>query len=155
MYKPRSTYSRYSFYGGRYDYLPPARKYVVKADPQFRQLILSLEDRRLWNPEPFLSPSPASLTRAARRLVIPGRRRSSSRVGFLGVPGPNAIAIPGTPSSLVAPSATLSPAVGFAQPSKVSLCVRRHVRREVIFAKGVGGGKVRRGKRNQWSEIQC
>lgn len=43
----------------------------------------------------------------------------------------------------------------FHNPRATMICKRRNERREVLFAKGVGGGKVRKGKRNQWSSIVC
>lgn len=48
--------------------------------------------------------------------------------------------------------------VSFAVPKKVALCVRRKVRKEVMFAKGHGGMKVSRQKprkNNYWSRISC
>lgn len=46
--------------------------------------------------------------------------------------------------------------VAFADPHKIPLCIRRKERREVLHAKGVAGGKVRRpGRRNQWSDVKC
>lgn len=142
----KSRYGREYGYGYGYGYnLPrvyrgyPAAPALARA---YRSYIASLEDRRLWNPEPFLPPAPASQTRAARRLVIMPRRRSPSSVGPLS-------------ARLTAPQSVIGAAIGFAQPSRVAICVRRHSRREVLFAKGVGGSKVRRGKRNPWSEVQC
>lgn len=46
--------------------------------------------------------------------------------------------------------------VAFAEPDKIPLCIRRKERREVLHAKGVAGGKVRRpGRRTQWSDVKC
>lgn len=45
---------------------------------------------------------------------------------------------------------------GFRSPRQVSLCVRRHRRREVLFAMrktGRGARSVRR--RNYWSDVKC
>lgn len=47
-------------------------------------------------------------------------------------------------------------AVGFKSPSRVYLCVRRKVRREVMFAKsGAGSRRMRRPKRNYYSDVRC
>lgn len=48
-----------------------------------------------------------------------------------------------------------SPALSFFAPKKVALCVRRHVRREVLAAKGKFGGGHRRPRRNFWSDVEC
>lgn len=45
--------------------------------------------------------------------------------------------------------------IAFATPKKVAVCVRRHQRREVLMAKGVGGSRVRRPRRNEWSGVSC
>lgn len=47
--------------------------------------------------------------------------------------------------------------VGFAQPAKVLICVRRTRRKQVIFATGKGGarGKQRRRRNNEFSQIRC
>lgn len=139
--------TRYGFnygYGYGYAYRPdPVQRYVVReAAKASRDVIRSLEDRRLWNPEPFLSPVPASYTRSARRLVVMPRVNPSQRPR-------------GVSASLVSPQSVIGAGIGFAQPNKVAICVRRHSRREVLFAKGVGGSRVRRGKRNPWSDVQC
>lgn len=139
----KTRYGRNYGYGYGYAYRPsPVQRYVVReaANAQ-RAVVRSLEDRRLWNPERILSPVPASLTRSARRQVVMPRQSAS--------------ASPRATGGLLTPTAMIGAGIGFAQPNKVAICVRRHSRREVLFAKGVGGTKVRRGKRNPWSYVQC
>lgn len=54
------------------------------------------------------------------------------------------------------PSLFLSPHVAFRAPGRVLICIRRKVRREVLHAKGVAGGRVsRRRRRNENSNISC
>jgi len=43
----------------------------------------------------------------------------------------------------------------FSVPKRVSICVRRKERREVLFAKGKGGGGKRHPRRNYWSSVSC
>lgn len=43
----------------------------------------------------------------------------------------------------------------FVAPRSVAICVRRKRRKEVLHARGVAGGRVRRGKRNQWLDVRC
>lgn len=43
----------------------------------------------------------------------------------------------------------------FADPMKVSVCVRRETRKRVMHALGKAGGRVRPPKRNEFSEISC
>lgn len=45
--------------------------------------------------------------------------------------------------------------MAFEQPRQVLVCVRRKTRREVILAKGKGGGKHRSPRRGPWSSIHC
>lgn len=46
-------------------------------------------------------------------------------------------------------------ALFFSAPSGVAVCVRRNVRKEVAFAKGFAGTKVRRGRRSWSSNVRC
>jgi len=51
---------------------------------------------------------------------------------------------------------SLSPFVGFQAPERVLVCVRRKRRREVMFAKGgAGRRRMRRPRRNYWSDVRC
>lgn len=43
----------------------------------------------------------------------------------------------------------------FALPKTTVVCVRREVRKQVIHAKGVAGGRVRKPRRNRNSNISC
>jgi len=44
----------------------------------------------------------------------------------------------------------------FADPSKVAMCIRRKVRREVLHALKVAGGKgIKKYRRNFWSNVGC
>lgn len=45
--------------------------------------------------------------------------------------------------------------LGFRNASKIVLCVKRKMRREVLLAKGFGGGSHRKGKRKFTSNIWC
>lgn len=55
----------------------------------------------------------------------------------------------------------LSERIGFEDPSRVMICVRRKQRREVIFAKKLGGAAGRRKRRfkppsrNYYSDVDC
>lgn len=75
-----------------------------------------------------------------------------------------------SPRSVVGGSTTLKPrftpaskaslmpdsGLGFFAPQKVMLCVRRRVRREVLHAKKIAGGRGFRAPRfNFWSTISC
>lgn len=43
----------------------------------------------------------------------------------------------------------------FEDVRRTMVCVRRKERREVIHAKGVSGGRVRKGRRNEFSNVKC
>lgn len=90
-----------------------------------RLATLAVEDRRFWTPA-TRPRSAGALSRVSRGLVVGG---SMSR--------------------------PLSSRVGFADPKRVSVCVRRKIRKEVILAKGKGGSRHRRPRRNYWSDVDC
>lgn len=98
---------------------------------RLNQVIRSLEDRRHFSPE---------IARPARALY-----RSSTRL----VPYENKNQR--TKQNNRWPSNRLS----FAVPAHVAVCVRRKERREVLFAHGKGGGKVKPGKWSEFSDINC
>lgn len=52
-------------------------------------------------------------------------------------------------------SLTSPTVIGFADPRKVEICRRREERRQVLHAKGVAGGRVRKPRRNKWSGVSC
>lgn len=87
-------------------------------------------DRRTWSPDRHLVPAPATVRSASRIVMRPGRRIRRS---------------------LRAP-------LGFADPRRVMVCVRRATRRQVLFAKSGGGApkrKQRFNRRNEWSNYSC
>lgn len=48
-----------------------------------------------------------------------------------------------------------NPAMTFNVPAEVAICSRRKERREVLLAKGKGGGAHRKPRRNPWSDVKC
>lgn len=93
----------------------------------FQLAVLSLEDNRLFNPAgPFAAPQ--SFRRSARRLVVAPTFSTSGSVPV---------------------------GIAFSGPRQVARCVRRKVRREVILARGKGGGRHRPPRRNYWSDVEC
>lgn len=92
--------------------------------------ILALEDRRQWHPERQNRPFAAAPIQA-RRPVAKQRPAFSQ------------------------PSQTKA-IIAFADPSRVAVCVRRGVRREVLHALKVAGGTGQRRPRfNASSKISC
>lgn len=45
--------------------------------------------------------------------------------------------------------------IGFADPTKVLICIRRRARRRAMFAFGGAGGSVKRPKWNYYSHVRC
>lgn len=89
---------------------------------------LAVEDRRTYHPDVY---RPVRSTRVPRhRLIVPARAQKAAR-----------------PARLFS--------VGFRNPSELLVCVRRKVRREVLLAKGRGGGGHRRPRRNAYSDVRC
>ena len=111
---------------------------------RIRTILQELEDRREWHPE-----GPA---RSARGFFIP-RHRLVARVS-----SPQSGRTSSSFQSPFLPSLSSVPiSVGFQAPKQVAICIRRKVRREVIFAKGKAGRGVRRRlpTRNFYSEVPC
>ena len=117
---------------------PRVRPVVLPSLSTFNYPLILLEDRRTFHPDGQFR-LPASRYRSDVRLVpkgsshARGKSRSVRSVLYSAPPVP----------------------VGFARPDRVAICVRRKIRRQVIFASGVGGGKVRRGKRTYKSGFHC
>ena len=88
--------------------------------------VLLIEDRREWNPEP-ISPARSSPRYGARLTVDRSPARSQTKAR-----------------------------VSFAMPNKVAICVRRGIRREVLHALAIAGGKgFRKPRRGPYSSISC
>lgn len=87
-----------------------------------------------------------------RRTFYPGKVRP---VVSISVGAPARLRIKQNPR-FNAPSQTKG-IVAFQQPDRLPVCVRRHTRREVLFAKGVGGSKKpqRKPRRNAFSDVSC
>lgn len=101
--------------------------------------ILALEDRRQFHPDgPFRLPAARyrSSTQLVPKGVAHGRPVSKGQI---------------RPVLHYAPPQS----IGFTRPSDVAICVRRKTRREVLFAIGAGGGRVRKGKRTYKSRFHC
>jgi len=90
-----------------------------------------VEDNRLWHP---LNPSPAKFWTGGSAKISERPRRSNRYNPFM-----------------------LSGDLGFINPQKVIRCVRRKMRREVIFAldKQRKGSGSKRRRRNEYSSISC
>lgn len=118
-----------------------------------RQIKRVRVDLRLYDDMRTNYPSPVrpafSIPRSASRLVIrnANKERVHSDNGVHGFPGFSVFTPP------------LASRIGFAEPRSVVMCVRRHRRREVLFALRGGRGKsisrFRKVRRNEWSEVSC
>lgn len=90
--------------------------------------VLELEDRRRFNPTKTIAP-PASIRRDQARLT---HRQTRKYRPFKTDP------------------------VAFTDPMRVSLCVRREQRKQVLHAKKIAGrGGLKKPRRNFWSSISC
>lgn len=118
----------------RRDLSTPTRSLTVRLLPRARPLVSTpltarvlsqVEDRRRYYPG-LIRPAVA-VPRSSSRLVLSSRK----------------------------PYAQTKATVVFKAPPRVALCVRRQRRKEVIFAMGVAGSRVRRPRRNEFSEVSC
>lgn len=87
-----------------------------------------LDDRRMWHPERVFRPA-FSLKRAATQLVLK------------------------KPTAHQKPR--LTEGLAFKDPRKVLICVRRRIRKNIMHAIGAAGGKVKKPRRNYWSDVTC
>lgn len=101
-----------------------------------RSNLSEIEDGRYWHPDPIRNARTPRQWVSRFNLAKPVRR-STQRVDR------RAIAF-ADPQSL-----------SFRNNKHVVVCVRRKQRREVLFAKGRGGGGKKRGRRNYWSNVRC
>jgi len=95
-----------------------------------------IDDRRMFHPLDEFRPAKSVMYRDATQLVVPNVNKPQKQSNLL--------------SSLPA-------SVQFNAPHSVALCVRRKRRREVLFARGVGGGRQwkRRARWSEFSEVKC
>lgn len=101
-----------------------------------REPLTVYEDRRKWHPEGTRAPARSfSSTRHRLRAVLPKRVQGTFSL-----------------SSLYSPPI----AVGFREPNRVLICVRRQIRREVLHAKRIAGGSgFKKPKYNEYSRVRC
>lgn len=97
----------------------------------------AVQDSRLWTPESPYKPSKRYSGAPARIMVA---NNTNDRPRLVAGPGP-----------VLYPSTRLA----FRQAPHVLTCVRRTVRRQVMHARGVAGGKVKRPTYRQDSYIRC
>lgn len=110
---------------------PPMRRFspLVRSQPD-----PVVEDHRTWHPAPVRTPRLRSSRPAKVQLAKPKRPLAHSAKGrFFGPTVP----------------------LAFKTPTYVNECVRRKQRREVLLAKGKGGGRHRPPRRNWLSNIRC
>lgn len=107
--------------------------------PLSRVPLIVYEDRRSFNPEGFSAPA-RSFNTSRHRLDVPRVRKAS----------------PSVRKSLRSFSPSLPIAVGFKVPSKVLICVRRKVRKQVLHALKKTGRRGQRSPRfSDYSRIHC
>lgn len=104
----------------------------------------------------FASPTPQPFRLALRPLYIPisqppvvstpryPDRRTRQTVKY-------ALKTSGKPNSRY-----LSPFQAFQYPRQVMICVRRKIRKQVLFARGgAGSRKMKKPRRNSYSDVRC
>lgn len=102
-----------------------------------------IEDRRRWNPEGEEAPAKSfDQPRHRLRAVLPSRQSRPASSYSFGYGGYS--------------SASAPVGIGFVRPSRVLVCVRRKIRREVIHANGYSGlNGFRKYRRSSYSGITC
>lgn len=100
-------------------------------DPVRSSSLLQLEDRRTFSPVTY---RPPATVRRPFRLVVPNAK----------------------PRFRARRASKFEAGIAFDRPEAVLVCVRRHRRREVLFAKSKAGrGGMRRPRRTWLSSISC
>lgn len=112
----------------------PSLAQLAPAQRPLRAINLSqIQDLRSFYPEPDFLRAPLNLQGQKVSTVASPNRNAKTRR-----------------------SRTMLPyAVGFDQPTQVLVCVRRKIRREVLFAKKRHRGASRKKRRNSFSNIRC
>lgn len=116
------------------DWDVPEERYVTRqtelVSPRRSRANLRLvEDRRRYHPDGARRPA-IGFNKWAPRVIVP-------KWAALG-------------------GAAVTAKLAFSSPDQVALCVRRKIRREVMFAKGKGGRRGQRRPRRSWySRISC
>lgn len=101
--------------------------------PVRRLPLFEIEDRRLWNPERIVKPYRDTRGWPARFKIVSKRAEQEAKKK----------------------SNWLPTAIGFINPTRVAVCVRRKQRREIMHALGVAGGAVKAPRFNDASKIRC
>lgn len=89
-----------------------------------------------------------------RRTSYPGLKPYNRPVSQLTVGKAARLTLTDATKKYSAPAQTKA-TIAFQEPHKLPLCIRRKERREVLHATGKAGGKVKKPRRNEWSEVSC
>lgn len=112
---------------------PPVPYNVIHVDFSKRRNLNQIEDRRFFNPAPYVAKT-LSYQHQLKVAEEWGKMRRSQRLTY--------------PSNSVA----------FQQPNRIILCIRRNIRREVLHAKRYtarGRSFYKRPSRNYFSSVRC
>lgn len=106
----------------------PLTAFSPSPEKMLKNTLREIEDRRTWHPQGAQRPA-RSVTRSQHKLVLP-KKDSSPRL----------------PSR-----------VAFDAPKQVLVCIRRKMRKEVLFAKRKTwkGSRARRHRHTYFSEVTC
>lgn len=130
----------------RFFYTSPKTKNWIRPNPY----LTYFEDRRQWHPEGFYRPA-ASFSQARHRLELLDQPQRSP-------PRHTNYQSWRTPYIRSNFSKHLAYRIGFQQPDRVLICVRRSIRREVLHAlkkTGKGRGAKKPPRFNYYSTISC
>lgn len=120
---------------------------AVPVDPLLDDPLLAFEDRRQFHP--LQSNRPALMSWASDVVVNYGRNVVSKAL-YENIPGRRALDRGKT---------YVEAGLAFRDPERVAICVRRQIRREVLFAlsphRRIGSGRGKRRRRNWASAIRC
>lgn len=124
---------------------PRVRTALAQLEALRRQYLVDIEDHRRFHPAGVYR---APLSSRGRKVRIAALSLSSSHQSFV-----NDLYSGVRPYS-TSPLRAASARAG--NTKSVSICIRRQVRKEVIFARGHGGGKVKRSRKRTFnSNVFC
>lgn len=114
-------------------------------DPLSDDPLLAMEDRRFYSPDRY-----SYAMKWASDVVVSYPRNVVSKALYEGIPG---VRLANRAKTYV------EAGLAFRDPERVAVCVRRHIRRQVIFAlslhRRIGSGRGKRRRRNLASAIRC
>lgn len=122
----------------------PLSEYVYKPIDRFRKTVLSLEDRRTYQPSNVIRSAASFAGRHSARIIPTSLRRAAKFAHGSAVNLPDLL------------QGHVPERLSFFKPSNIPICLRRKIRREVLHAFRIAGRSgIGPPRYNEYSHISC